>query len=252
MVGTLSYPTIRQLLVERKQLKESLEDKLSIIESVTEIERRLRDVQAVGLKDLVRIVSNSDPVVSPALDLANADFRPNFSSSILQLTEIDFKNIISLQSRSSGGGNSIFFYSCQTLPRNSIFVAAFFVNGWEMLELTGESKINIADCNGGLQYSLASITGEAIARSPRELLALAPIIDSKFYYLDNAQSLRSFSLVQKKTTPLDHNFSKFVITKINNQLEFEVIKQNKTTERVQHFNIELAAPNESQLLSLLL
>jgi len=249
LLASLSYPTIRQLMIERKESRDSHLEKLSVAETEAELQRVLFDNQVLKLPGVTRVIPISDPLVKPALSLTNINYRPQQDSTILITSALSLKFLIYPAAKSVVVNDNIQFLSCAKLPKDTSIVAGFSKDEWEFYSLLSKKVTAIPTCNNATNFTVRKLAGELDPKT--ELVALAPVKQSELYYLDNGNSLRRYSLIQQKTTPIDYGYTKFQVGSIENGFHFQLTKKNKSEERDFSFDIELEATDAKSLLPLL-
>lgn len=251
LLTTISYPTIKQLMIEKKVLKDSHSQKLSLAETESELQRGLFDNQALRLPGITRVLSRTDLIVKPVLELANASFRPHNDTSFLLSSELNLKYLALPEAKSISTSSTVKFLTCGKFLKDTSLLAGFYLGRWEFFQLASINPVGLPRCSTGSIVTLRKLDGGN--RSPNEqLFGLAPIKQSELYYLDNNNSLRRYSLVQRRTTPVDYGYSKFRVDQIGNLFSFQLTKLDKQKERDFLFEIALEATNTEVFYSLLL
>lgn len=248
LLASFSYPTLKQLIIERNYVRRAHLQKLSISELESDLERVLFDNEALGIPGITKILPQSDPITIQTKRLSNHKFTPHPNSSILLTSNIDIKNLLFASEEFNFNNSTIDFISCGSIPLKTKIVAGFFLHRWEILTVKKIVATTALDCKNGVSITLNRLYSPTNA----PLLAVAPIIESDLYYLDRDETLRRYSLIQNKTTPIDYDYTNFIINQDGNTLNFFLTKKEGLEEREFNFRIEQASPNETSLLSLLL
>lgn len=250
ILGTISYPTIRQLMIERKELKKSHSQLLSLSETESEIQRVLFDNQALSLPDTSKVLSGSSPLLRPIFLLKNINFRPDSGSSFLLTTELNLRYLALPTTKNIVTGDTIKFFTCGSLPLETNLLAGLYLDHWDFFTLTSRDSLTLPGCNKGYSLSIKKLVEEN-SQLNSQLFGLVPIRQSEIYYLDNNKSLRRYSLVQQRTTPVDYGYSKFRVVQTANLFSFQITKQDQSIEKDYQFTIELESTNAESFYSLL-
>ena len=249
LLATLSYPTLRQLMIERKQSRESLTEKLSVAETKAELQRNLFDNQALRLPGVSRVLSLTDPLVRPARELPNQGYAPHPSSSILLTSEIDFRYFVHPAKAPLVDSNKITFTFCGKFPADSYIAAGFSKDDWDFYSVLSKKQIFLPSCSVASSLTIKRLDGFVSLVS--NLTGLAPIKQSDLYYLDNSNSLRRYSLIQSRSTPVDYGYTRFLASPIAQGFHFELTKKGQNIERDFLFDINLESTDASSFFSLL-
>ena len=135
LLATLSYPTIKQLMLEKKETREFHSQKLSVAETEAELQRVLFDNQVFRIPGISKILSIADPLVRPALELTNSNYSPHRASSILLTSQIGLKDLTYPVEKSLPKSGVLLFSSCGDFPKDTILTAGFYRDGWDFFSI---------------------------------------------------------------------------------------------------------------------
>lgn len=198
----ISYPSIRQFILEKPRVERSERLRLSLSKILEEIKEKAVSAQLAALPEAINIL---DPRSALYLQLSALPLNHQPASQVLKIILLDPRSRFQTLSTGKQPRKMVI---CEQLDPEQVIYAGFYSQSWDLIEIQNTAPTVHANCpnKSGFSVLYDSIDFGGNAMQP---IKLAGIKKAELIFLDSNKTLRRYFLQSHRSEPLLYNVERF-------------------------------------------